>query len=145
MLFRMETNTRKPAPFWWLVVINYLSSFFVAGLVMAALGVAIYMYAPQSYIESEGGLIDIAVFNLGYLLILWLMTWNAARFLRSKYVIPNPKKLVMWTAVVALIVSVTGYATDYLSDGFVPDALMVLVLVLELAVFYYFSKKYLRA
>ncbi len=145
MLFGMETNTRKPAPFWWLVVINYLSSFFVAGLVMGALGVAIYMYAPQSYIESEGGLLDFALFNLGYLLVLWLMTWNAARFIRSKYVIPNPRKLVVWTATVALIISVAGYATDYFVDGFTPDALMLLVLVLELGVFYYFSKKYLRA
>lgn len=145
MLFGMEPKTLKEAPFWWLVTINYLSSFFVAGLAMFAVGYAMYMYAPSSYVESVGGLLDFALFNIGYLLILWLTTWNASRFLRSKYVIPNPKKLVRWTLLVAVLIMAIGTATDYLSDGFLPDGTMLLLFVLELAVFYYFSKKYLRA
>lgn len=140
----METKPLKSAPLWWLVVINYISSFFLAGLLISVLGLGVYITAPNLLPDAESTAFMVMM-GIGYLLALWLMTFNAARFLKTRYVIPDSKKVVMYTAALALVLSLFGYLSEYVSYGWLPDVYAVGFLAVELAVFYVLSSKYLRA
>lgn len=139
----MEPKTLKPAKLWWLVAVNYLSSFFIASLLGSVILFGIAWITGDDIMAGELAIHPLIIIGI-YLLCLILTTWNAARYLRARYVIPNPKEVVGWTAGLFVAITVSAFVVDYAEFGF-PDTLAIVSSVLSLVVFFVVSRKFLRA
>ncbi len=139
----METKPLKPAKFWYLVAVNYVSSFVGAGLLVIVISAALGFFGPSSFILSDDLTGSIAL-TVIYLLALWLMTWNTARYLRKTYMIPDPRKVVLWTVYVAVALLIVSFAWEFIANGGLSDMFHPIFAVIEIGAFYVLSKKYLR-
>jgi membrane-associated HD superfamily phosphohydrolase len=143
----MEPKQLKTAPLWWLVTINYITSFIGAALVSTFVYLLFFTSAFEILAAIEDEMLQLLVIVGIQLLALWLMTWNAARFLKSRYVLPDPKKVALFTVFVGLGFTLAGMILNYwyMGAGTLPEPLNVGLTLVELALFFFLSKKYLSA
>lgn len=147
MLFGMEPKTPKEAPFWWLVTVNYISSFIGAAILTSVVSLLIFTSAFEIVAAIDDDVLLPLAVEAIRLLALWLMTWNAARFLKSRYVLPDPRKIALFTVFAGLGLSVVGIILNFLymdaGIGMLLDPLSLGLTLVELALFFFLSKKYL--
>lgn len=139
----METTHLKPAKLWWLVSTYYVTAFIGASILMGLLGVAL------TTVGGAGMPFDSAdwsvVYFVLYLCLLACTTWYAGQFLKKRYVLQNPKKIIHWSMYVHLALAFAMAVIEYMEFGYMPEFLTIGSLLVELAVFYVVSKKFLRA
>lgn len=148
----MEPTQKKFAQFWWLVAVNYITSFIVAALIIIAATIIILFAVASTigvetvnrygeFLDTGMGMVFMVVTSL---LVLWFTTWQSARFLGKRYVIPSPQRVVLWTAGIYVVLAIIGYTVDFMRSGYVPGIFEIGSSLASLLVFYLASSKYLN-
>jgi hypothetical protein len=144
------TKEKKPAALWYLVAINFLSSFVGAGALLFIVNWLMLWVVGLSGGAGLSDLLLVAVTSvyfqqISFFLLLWFAIWHTARYLRTTYIIPNPKKVVKWSAIVFIVVTVGMYIWDFMAAAMMPNVLEIASAIVALVLFYILSSKYLRS
>lgn len=143
MMCGMETKMPKARKLWWLVTTYYLTVSIVASVLLFLVATLLVVgVGDESLFESQMGKIGIQVLSLIFTVFT---AWYAAGYLKKTSIIPDPKKVVAYSVLVSVIVTAVFLGVDYLTEGYIPDALHFVFVVVDLVVFYLASKKFLDA
>lgn len=132
----------KPAPLAWLVALHYLGSVLGAAIILFVL-LALTGFVLPGLLEFAGNGTGQVILALVYLAILWCTTWQTVRFLKHRYVISAPEKLLIWSSGTFVLVQVLIWAWAFASIGVIPGLMDLVSTLVSLAVFYLASRKQL--
>jgi protein-S-isoprenylcysteine O-methyltransferase Ste14 len=79
-----------------------------------------------------------------YALLLWFSTWHTARYLRERFIIKNPDKVVNWSIGVYLILTLVSLIFFSSTEETMPMWTNIVMTGIAIAIFYTQSRKYLR-
>lgn len=137
------TTTLKSAPLAWLITLHYLGAVLGAAVVLFVLLAATGFVLPELIVWAGTQIGQIALAVL-YLAVLWATTLLTVKFLKGRYLIADPAKLLRWSSGVFVIVQVLIWLWAFFSIGAIPGLMDLISTLVALAVFYGSSRTYLR-
>ena len=136
---------KKKQALWYTAATHFLTAGFVVPLVGSVLVVFIYAAIANPFLPSIASVIAI----VSSLAFIWLGVIYSARFIKGRYILDDPKRLVLLSTYYAIGVAVVFTALDLLfPDPAFPLTTATFVTqlgtdVVYIIAFYLASKKYL--
>lgn len=136
-------NEKKQSSAWYIAATHWLTSFFLASIMLGLLSVFIGLFQLVTPEQAGGILFRIA--NLLVIIILfWFTIQYSAKYINKKYIIDDPQMIVNLSTLYVLIVSGGLQLYSILTVGFSLTSFFDLAYLLAmLAAFYMISKRFL--